>query len=246
MEFKFSCKWFEIAFSGDPGYVQEQIQKYEPFVLNVLKHMEKDLDAHPEIPGHGPGEMRKQQGKGHPGGRDGRRYDKRRRPDNRREARWKGPEDEPDDRRGLPGELFPEDLEAEPFDAADQEEVPDDKESAGPGSQPPEFPQRRRAPSIRKEELKKAVEDKKPRTHHDRVMVFGYYMEHEGRGSDFTAEEIEKCYRAVDQDPGANIDQVISHATRSGFILRFDKGRTTRFKLSSKGRRYVNDGLRLS
>ena len=92
----------------------------------------------------------------------------------------------------------------------------------------------------------RTMDEKKPRTHHDRVMVFGYYMEHEGKGSDFTVAEIKRCYRAVGQESGMNIEQVINHATRSGFIIRYDMGRTVRFKLSNKGRRYVEDGLKLA
>ena len=77
-------------------------------------------------------------------------------------------------------------------------------------------------------------------------MVFGYYMEHDGAGSDFTVAELKRCYRNTNQDHGVSIESVISHATRSGFIISHEKGRVTRFKLSNKGRRYVEDGLRLS
>jgi hypothetical protein len=71
-------------------------------------------------------------------------------------------------------------------------------------------------------------------------------MEIEGGGSDFTIAELKRCYGSANLDPGVNLEQVINHATRSGFVVRYDEGRTERFKLSSKGRGYVEDGLKLS
>jgi hypothetical protein len=261
MEFKFSCKWFEIAFSGDPGFVETQIEKYEPFILLALKRMEHEADKDDE-----PGAFQQKAETSHQKtaekterqdqhkGRNRRPWDKKKRVK---------PSAKPDfgvaDReRGNHSSDHPAAKVAtetgSPADAAtDNGPVPlkearapdsSSEENSSPSS--PEFPARRRTPKILADQLAEIVEEKKPRTHHDRIMVFGYYMEHEGGGSDFTIAEIKKCYQTVSQDSGVNIEQVINHATRSGFIVSHNKGRAPRFKLSNKGRRYVGDGLKLS
>lgn len=109
----------------------------------------------------------------------------------------------------------------------------------------PEFPLRRRPPKVDPEALKTLLEEKRPRTHHDRIMLMGYHLENAAGGSDFTAEEVVECYQAANELLPANLTQVLNHATRSGFIVRHDHGRIQRFKLSARGRRYVEDGLKL-
>ncbi|HUT56076.1 MAG TPA: hypothetical protein VM658_21980 [bacterium] len=307
MEFKFSCKWFEIALGGDPGFVDIQLAKYEPYIFHVLKKIEHDMlnsereDKKPLRPENGPAPAAKeprppeaqrapaergpdqrgqaergpdQRAQGERRGRGG-RWERRRRDNQPRKeasARDVGGGDFPlsreyEEREEHPAPLPPEVAEEQARETmheiaagAGAPELPFEETAAGkslaigpdqgpPGPETfagPEFLLRRRTPRIMAEELVRVIEAKKPRTHHDRIMVFGYYMEQEGGGSDFTIAEINRCYRAVGQDPGINIEQVINHATRSGFILSQDKGGTARYKLSSKGRSYVEDGLRLS
>ncbi len=112
-------------------------------------------------------------------------------------------------------------------------------------AQAPDFPARRKAPKIKQEDLGPLIGKFTPRTQHDRIMLFGYYMEKDAKGSDFTVAEIKRCYKAVDEEPISNIPQVLIHATRSGFIMKKDTGRLLRYKLSAKGRRYVEHGLKL-
>ncbi|MFO8056489.1 MAG: hypothetical protein R6V10_04260 [bacterium] len=284
MYFKFSCKGFEVAFSGDPAYVEKQIEKYEPHILQALKHVQAEQEKEEQIKTepekkpepasgreendsrqkHYSGKRRKNHSRGRPPDKKDQRsgghpYRKEQeesasRSDNLRpiaESEAARPaEKEEDD--SIP---FPEggDEKSSSLDSAsapaEKSEPGEGQESASPKDAPAgssEFPARRKSPRIKGEDLVRTIESKKPRTHHDRVMVFGHYMETEGGGSDFTIPEIKRCYRAVNQDPGNNIEQVINHATRSGFILRHDQARTNRFKLSSKGRRYVEDGLKLT
>ena len=308
MEFKFSCKWFGIEFSGDPGYVESQLQKYEPYVLNALKLVDQEQkreeepkpvreqssqprppqpqpQPHPQPPPPGGDRMRPpeqtRQWDRQP------RFDQRPPQDDRRGIRPEqqrpspgGPGQDPRaDQKKNEAPPQPVPIEAEEITrAAVSEGVSSEliydalagKGASGlpaPGSGPEalagaepiapalgeseralavDFPLRRRTPRVREDELARIIEQKKPRTHHDRVMVFGYYMENAGGGSDFTGPEIKRCYEAANLDPGMNIEQVINHATRSGFIVRFDKGRVVRYKLSAKGKRYVADGLRLA
>jgi hypothetical protein len=305
MEFKFSCKWFEISLAGDPGFVEVQLAKYEPYVFHVLKKIEHDLlsgesqekkpaPPRPDKPMENAPEARlpdqrgqEPRGQEQRRGRDHRnRWDRRRRDNQSRKdgvAREIAPEEpdfgpEPVSRLAagnngslpLPVEVRPERSKDALHDIAEGHGVPElpfeervnadyfhNETGAEEGADPvhhlpaetaafSEFVARRRAPRIIAEELLRVMEAKKPRTHHDRIMVFGYYMEGEGAGSDFTIAEITRCYRGVGQDPGINIEQVINHATRSGFILSHDKGRAARYKLSNKGKRYVEDGLKLS
>ena len=293
MDFKFSCKWFEVSFSGDPGYVERQIEKYEPYILQALKQMEAEQQHQEEeeeaqkseleakskpaaAEENGPREKPYygKRRKNHSGrGRAPDKSDKKERPAthtyrkdynndqssrsdylrHQNESENSGQEDKEED-DSIP---FPESAEEKshhqqessatdadkPEDKPGPEEKPVGPETNGPAH---DFPSRRKTPRIKAEDLVRTIDDKRPRTHHDRVMVFGHYMETEGGGSDFTIPEIKRCYRAANQDPGNNIEQVINHATRSGFIVRHAQARTNRFKLSTKGRRYVEDGLKLT
>jgi len=263
MEFKFSCKWFEIAFSGDPGFVETQIEKYEPFILLALKRMEQEAEKGDESetsqqkaetsPPKSEKKTERQDQDQHKG-RNRRPWDKRKRAKPSAKSNFGVVDKErgnhsPDHlaakvavEPGSPAAVAPDSGPVPPKEARAPDSSSEEKSSLSS----PEFPARRRTPKILTDQLAKIVENKKPRTHHDRIMVFGYYMEHEGGGSDFTIAEIKGCYQAVGQDSGINIEQVINHATRSGFIISHSKGRTARFKLSNKGRRYVSDGLKLS
>ncbi len=286
MDFKFSCKWFEVSFSGDPGYVEKQIEKYEPYILQALKQMEIEQQekeskrtetgtALPPVPepqensrrdSNHTGKRRKNHsGRGRPSEKKDRSsthtYRKDYTHENSSRSDYIRPLTEADSSTSETKEK--EEDDSLPFaergdenpsphkaatDPGEKQETDQQKHDSGADADPSahEFPARRKTPRIKAEDLVRTIDDKRPRTHHDRVMVFGHYMETEGGGSDFTIPEIKRCYRAANQDPGNNIEQVINHATRSGFIIRHNQARTNRFKLSAKGRRYVEDGLKLT
>ena len=264
MEFKFSCKLFEIGFSGDPGFVESQLEKYQPYVLLALQLMEKEAieatqaEKASEV-------VQIQPRRERPAKKEKQRWDRKKKdnasqripprnnPGHQTNTRMKKGNDHhppPPLAGGETGEPAPPDPEPESAETRRKNQttesinrsLSDDALSAATA----EFPSRRRAPRIRSHGLNNIVEQKKPRTHHARIMVYGYYMQHDGGGSDFTVAELKRCYRESGQDPGTNIEKVISHATRSGFIISNGKGNVTRYRLSNKGRRYVEDGLKLS
>ncbi len=259
MEFKFSCELFTVEFSGDPGFVESQMHQYEPFIMRVLARLDKEAGpaekapAPPPRPPSAPPPREQKNGsfQGKPAsapsqpGRMDRPFAPSRVFSEPKRPSLSSTEVHEEYTRHSIGQMSPDDITEA---ICDEKETPREprREAAEKAPPPPEFIARRRAPRVRSEELGKVNEDLKPRTHHDRVMVYGHYMETQGKGSDFTVAEIKRCYRAVSQDPGDNIDRVINHATRSGFIAKHDQGKTVRFKLSSKGRKYVEDGLKLS
>ncbi len=247
MEYKFVCEWFEVQFSGDPGFVESQLSKYEPMILEVLKRIEREIRADDGSDGPAPVAERPSPKRDRPRQDDSRQNDRGR--DSGSRETVPGPrtasrndvaakESAPAPKKSAPAKGK---ASAAPKAAVPEQETP----PAEPVAKT-EFASRRRAPRIQVGQLSKMIDLKKPRTHHDRIMVFGYYMEHEGGGSDFTITEVKKCYTSASQDQGVNIEQVINHASRSGFIVANEQGRTPRFKLSPKGRRYVEDGLKLS
>jgi hypothetical protein len=263
MEFKFSCKAFEISFSGDPGFVETQIQKYEPHILEMLKKIEEEPAKELKPP--------EEEKNGRPYKKNYNNYnkkekyfrDKNKKSNYSNHRPYKDKQSFSDEYKGAGPEtekpvLNPEEVEKEfTAQSVDNMSIHDVSEALCQHEETkkefveappimPEFLSRRRAPRIKAADLKATINNIRPRTHHDRVMVFGYYMEVKAEGSDFTIAEINKCYRIVKSDPGLNIEQVITHATRSGFISKYDKGRINRYQLTNKGKRYVKDGLKLS
>jgi len=265
--FRFVCKDFEIEIRGDQHFVDKLLGRYESRVMLKLKELmphapqpePRPPQPQPRPQGLAPTPARppeaappqpagEKKGRRHRGrGRRGKH-----RPENLEAG---GPRLEPE-----PALLNQTPLlrgqEAEPDEAAQPplfpEPAPEFSEPAF--IHPPlgdvrpaaaDFPSRRRTPKVEKESLQSLLEQRRPRTHHDRIMLMGYHLENAAGGSDFTAEELMECYRAAGETPPANLTQVLGHATRSGFMIRHDQGRTQRFKLSARGRRYVEDGLKL-
>jgi hypothetical protein len=54
---------------------------------------------------------------------------------------------------------------------------------------------------------------------------------------------MEHVYKQANEVPPVNIQQVLNHATRSGFLTRDQKGKLTLYRLSAKAKKYVGDGL---
>ena len=263
--FRFVCKDFEIEIRGDQRFVDKILSRYENRVMLKLKELlahapepepRKPEPPHPPAPtptpAHAPeaapplpsGEKKSRRHRGR--GRRGKRRQDNVEAVGPRQEREPAPLDQaPLLRGGDPGR---EAAQTSLF----SESAP---EFAEPAFTPPplgevrpapvDFPSRRRTPKVDAGELKALLEQRRPRTHHDRIMLMGYHLENSAGGSDFTAEELMECYRAAGETPPANLTQVLNHATRSGFMLRHDQGRTQRFKLSARGRRYVEDGLKL-
>lgn len=93
--------------------------------------------------------------------------------------------------------------------------------------------------------IREDMDRKKPRTHHDRVLIFGNYLESGAGAKNFTAQELERCYKEINEAPPVNIQQVLTHATRSGFLTRSQLGSLYLYKLSAKAKKYIQDGMRM-
>lgn len=95
-------------------------------------------------------------------------------------------------------------------------------------------------------ELKDFFEEFQPRTHHEKIMVFGYFLQERQGKSDFGTGKIRNCYKEAGIDPTGNISQVLNHATRTGFMTKAQRGRSVRYSLTSKGKQFVERGLQKS
>jgi len=93
--------------------------------------------------------------------------------------------------------------------------------------------------------LKQNFNKLSPRTHHEKMLVFGYSINQNDENSYFTSNEIRECYSAVGADSAGNISQVLNHATRTGFLNKTQRGRQVRYSITSKGKHFVERGLSL-
>lgn len=82
-----------------------------------------------------------------------------------------------------------------------------------------------------------------PRTHHEKILVFAYFLNTGNGFSEFTGNDIKECYDAVKADSPGNINQVLNHASRTGFLIKLHGGRQVRYSLTSKGRHFVERGF---
>ena len=92
--------------------------------------------------------------------------------------------------------------------------------------------------------LREIFEKLAPRTHHEKILVFAYSLQDRNGYADFTANNIKECYEAVGADPAGNINQVLNHATRTGFLNKSQRGRQVRYSMTSKGKHFVERGLK--
>jgi hypothetical protein len=267
--FRFVCKDFEIEIRGDQRFVEKTLGRYENKVMQKLReffpHGPSPEHREPEAPrpsapapAHHPPAAPAEPASASPAGE---KKSRRRRGRGRRGKRHQESQETAASRI----EHEPQPVSAMPLlrkeGTALEATLPFSEgpalleEPAAPAfTHPPledvrpaatDFPGRRRTPKVEPRTLKALLEEKRPRTHHDRIMLMGFHLENAAGGSDFTAEELTGCYQAANETLPANLTQVLNHATRSGFILRHDQGRIQRFKLSARGRRYVEDGMKL-
>lgn len=91
--------------------------------------------------------------------------------------------------------------------------------------------------------LKELYEKLNPKTHHERVMVFGYFLQVQRGMKEFGTSRLKSCYRLVGAEPAGNINQVLNHASRTGFINKLQRGRSIKYSLTSKGRQFIEREL---
>jgi len=221
--FEFKCSDFEIVFRGDLNFVQNQLRKYEPKVLVKLNQL---------VPGGEP--PLPQQSQPQPNAPAPPPAPKPHFQDNRRKYR--------DKRGGYRGRR--------------EEQYSKDKEEKSL-SREPDFVENRggqmaeaqaqaddiKKPEIEAPELRFLLERYHPRTSHDRIMLFSFYLG--DKIEEFSASDIQACYQVLGEKAPSNLSVVLNNASRSGFLSKEEKAGKTRFRLTFKGKRYVENGLRL-
>ncbi len=83
-----------------------------------------------------------------------------------------------------------------------------------------------------------------PQTHHDRVMLIAYFLSDQGR-KHFSSQEVSFCYQALGERLPGNLSLILNNASRSGFLTKEEQRGKIKYQLSLKGKRYVENGLRL-
>jgi len=80
--------------------------------------------------------------------------------------------------------------------------------------------------------------------HVDRVAAFGYYLEHYGGKSEFTAADINNCYYEAKME-SSNTSQAIILNIKRGHMMEAKGGKKTRkkFTLTQTGEKFVSDRL---
>ena len=220
--FEFKCADFELKFKGDFNFVQNQLRKYEPKVLVKMGQIvpaEKPQIVPPGGQPHQQTQARPQPQK-QPYRDERRRYrDKRRgyrRPQEQYKKEEKKPTREPD------------------FMENTQQVI---EEISKPAVLEKKF-------EIDVASLRSLLERYHPQTLHDRVMIFAFYLEDKAL-QEFTVSEIQECYQVLAEKAPGNLYTVLNNASRSGFLLKEEKGGKARYRLTFKGKRYVENGLRL-
>jgi len=231
-EYHFRCADFELEFKGDEHYIRAMIQKYEGRVLNKLNQLvplEKSGAAAP--PNATAGQQQSHQQKPPapmpPSQQSGPRpgYDKNRR------------------RRGGFRKSSP------PYTnqpSQEQKREPDDYLKDTPRREEIYAEQSPATAGIRidPEELKSLNARCLPQTSHDRVMLMVYYLE-QNSANGFTAGDVSECYQKLNEKTPHNLNTVLNNATRSGFLSKEEKAGRVKYHLTFKGKRYVENGLRL-
>jgi len=228
--FEFKCADFQIEFKGDFNFVQNQLRKYEPKILVKFHQIipTEKPPAAPAPPSHHPHPQPPAQPQPHPQAQP-------QKPHYRNERR--GFQDK---RRGYkrPPDPYKKD-EKRPSRDPDFVEN-SQKLEAGAGRAEPEP----KKPEIDAHELRSLLDRYQPRTSHDRVMILAFYLE-EKQAGEFSSNEIQECFQALGEKSPGNLSIILNNASRSGFLAKEEKSGKVRYRLTFKGKRYVENGLRL-
>jgi len=228
--YHFRCADFELEFKGTENFMQAMLRKYENKVLTKLNQILPGEKPQAPMPSAAAVQLNQP------------------RPDAR------PPQPRPDDKQGFQGGKRHRNRgrrQKKPFFAGKpeppQKREPDDylkhtptnaeisgplESSAGPGL------------NIDAQEIKSLNERFRPQTSHDRVMILAYFLEQKF-SAEFSSPEVQDCYQALSDKVPGNLSQVLNNATRSGFLSKEEKSGKVRYRLTFKGKRYVENGLRL-
>jgi len=229
-EYHFRCADFELEFKGDEHYLRAMIQKYESKVLaklNQLMPLEKSgaPAPRPGAPGPQPQQPRPQQMQPRPQQAQRQGYDKNR----RRRGGFHKPLPHYENKPSQEQKREPNDYLK---DTPRREEILSEQSPASAGIR------------IDPEQLKSLNARYLPQTSHDRVMLMVYYLE-QNSSNGFTAGDVSECYQKMNEKAPHNLNTILNNATRSGFLSKEEKAARVKYHLTFKGKRYVENGLRL-
>jgi len=229
--YHFRCADFELEFKGTENFMQAMLRKYENKVLTKLNQILPGEKPQAPMPAAAPVQSNQPRPDARPplprhdekqGFQGGKRH----------RNRGRRPPKKPffDSKPEPPQKREPDDyLKHTPTNA----EISGPMESAsGPGL------------NIDGQEIKSLNERFRPQTSHDRVMILAYFLEQKFSG-EFSSPEVQDCYQALSDKVPGNLSQVLNNATRSGFLSKEEKSGKVRYRLTFKGKRYVENGLRL-
>jgi len=232
--YRFGCADFELEFSGDENFMQAMIRKYEFKVLAKLNQLvPPDKAPQPQAQQQPPAQQQQQQRppQPRPQQQPQRPPEKPRYPDKGRFGRRGGQRNKPQDNYQK--------------SSIEQKREPDHyMHHALRSEEMPEQVSAETAAKIEAEEIRSLFEKYHPQTSHDRVMIFAYYLEQKFEG-EFTTAEVGGCYQSLSEKSPSNLSTVLNNATRSGFLTKEEKSGRIKYRLTFKGKRYVENGLRL-
>jgi hypothetical protein len=238
-EYHFKCADFEVQFKGNEEFMQAMIRKYEPKVLIKLNQLVPGdrppaavaqppaPTAHPPALAAHPAHPRPEQALPPKADEKPGFAKKRRRRGGRRHKK-------PDLFGPKPGEL-PQKREPDDY----LKHTPTNAEISGPTESGAKS-----GLNVDAEEIRSLNDRFRPQTSHDRVMIAAYYLEQKFPG-EFSSPEVQQCYGVLSDKLPANLSTVLNNATRSGFLSKEEKAGKVRYRLTFKGKRYVENGLRL-
>jgi len=246
--YKFRVKLgnFELEVEGDKNFVEKNMNRYEgrflPRFQQLLDAANEALQNQPQ-PAERPEETGTAYGEAHHGQK---RDKKSRRSRNKKQRR------NTSNTIVKPAPQLPKDqvVEKEFSSRRDEMEFEEIKvfpvssvSSTETGNENSANPANKAGLDINPSDLKEIYDRIGPRTHHEKTLVFAYYLQNRRNHGDFSSNDIRRCYREIGADPAGNISQVLNHASRSGFLNKISQGRQLKFSLTSKGRHFVEKGL---
>jgi len=226
--YRFRCSDFELEFKGDENFMRAMLQKYELRVLAKLGQLvpaEKIQPAQPQPrpqpqqPKQPPHPQQAQRQAGHPPGRG---------------------------RPGRGGYHRPAEQYPKPSGQVSQRE-PDEHLLETPRSEeisPASPAKATEYIRVNAADLKALADKYRPQTVHDKIMIMVYYLE-QNSPDGFNSGDVHECYHQLGDKLPGNLSTVLNNATRSGFLSREEKSGRIKYRLTFKGKRYVENGLRL-
>jgi predicted nucleotidyltransferase component of viral defense system len=96
----------------------------------------------------------------------------------------------------------------------------------------------------RKVSMGEFLKSKDPKSHGDKILVFGYYLENFIDESSFNLNDIEKCYNQARIPKTKNFPQYIAQLIRDGYLMDFEEKKDNKkaWILTDSGLKYV-EGL---